>query len=498
MNEQEMKMDLQPEEARVSPAPEPVIAPEEARSATEQVSAPAQEEPIFAEEAPKAEEAASATEAAPTEEIPKTEEAAPVTEAEPKAAYYDAPRTPYRWDYQNYAELERKNRRRRNIGGKIALGVTLVVIVVLIIASVSMWKDYLGGGNGLPSEGSSESSSLGNESSVAPEISIGQSQEDGSGSLGADVPTEYLSVSAIASKVRPSIVGVCSYVDEYPFAPIGEGSGIIATSDGYIVTNQHVIDGADGIVVVLENGERYEAKVIGQDSYTDLAVVKIEATNLPAAKFGDPEEMYVGDYVVAIGNPGGMDFAGSVTMGIVSALDRQIQTGSGIPMSCIQTDAAINPGNSGGALVNTKGEVIGINSSKIVATGYENMGFAISMTDAQPILNQLMKNGKVTDRVYLGVSVQEVDQWTARVYGVPVGLVVVEIDEQSPAYQAGLRAGDILVSLDDVQLEFVTDLTQLLSYYYTPGDTATFQVYRADKLEAGKSITVQVKLAQAK
>ena len=120
------------------------------------------------------------------------------------------------------------------------------------------------------------------------------------------------------------------------------------------------------------------------------------------------------------------------------------------------------------------------------------------MTDAQPILNQLMKNGKVTDRVYLGVSVQEVDQWTARGYGVPVGLVIVEIDEKSPAYQAGLRAGDILVSLDDVQLEFVTDLTQLLSYYYTPGDTATFQVYRADKLEAGKSITVQVKLAEAK
>lgn len=498
MNEQEMKMDLQPEEERISPAPEQVIAPKEAQPDGEQESAPTQETPVFAEEAPKAEETAPATEAAPTAEIPKTEVAAPVTETEPKAAHYDAPRTPYRWDYQNYAELERKNRRRRNVGGKIALGVTLVIILVLIVASVGMWKDYLGGGNELPSQGSSESSSLGNESSVAPEISIGQSQEDGSGSLDADVPTEYFSVSAIASKVRPGIVGVCSYVDEYPFAPIGEGSGIIATSDGYIVTNQHVIDGADGVVVVLENGERYEAQVIGQDSYTDLAVIKIAATDLPAVKFGDPGEMSVGDYVVAIGNPGGMDFAGSVTMGIVSALDRQIQTGAGIPMSCIQTDAAINPGNSGGALVNTKGEVIGINSSKIVATGYENMGFAISMTDAQPILNQLMKSGRVTDRVYLGVSVQEVDPWSARVYGVPAGLVIIEIDEQGPAYQAGLRTGDILVSLDDVQLEFVTDLTQLLGYYYTPGDTANFLVYRADKIEAGKSMTVSVQLEQVK
>ena len=411
------------------------------------------------------------------------------------SAHYYPPQTPYRWDYQNYAELEKKNRKKKNIGGTIALIISLIVIAALILFSVAMWNDYVGG----PEDTASGelSGSVSSPTANAPEISIGGNAGVSVPSVSGPIPSEYLSVADIAAKVRPSVVGVCSYAEEYPFMPIGEGSGIIASSDGYIITNHHVINDADGIVVVLENGKKYEAQLVGGDAYTDLAVIRIKASNLKAAVFGDPSKMKVGDFVVAIGNPGGTDFAGSVTYGIISALNRPLQSSLGIPMNCIQTDAAINPGNSGGALVNIRGEIVGINSSKIVSEGYENMGFAISMNEAQPILNQLIKHGRVTDRVWLGVSVQELDQVTSRLYQVPIGLIAMEVDEKSAVYKAGLRKGDVLTQMDGVQLEFGTDLTQLLSRH-KPGETVTFKVYRADKLKKGKTLTIRVKLEPAR
>lgn len=162
-------------------------------------------------------------------------------------------------------------------------------------------------------------------------------------------------------------------------SPASEGSGIIATSDGYIITNAHVVDGADSLKVITSDGQTYEAELIGSDSMTDLAVIKIEATGLTAAEFGSSDDLVVADPVIAIGNPGGLQFNSTVTIGYVSALNRSVTNSeTGYTMECIQTDAAINPGNSGGALVNMYGQVIGINSSKIVATGYEGLGLCNS------------------------------------------------------------------------------------------------------------------------
>jgi len=375
----------------------------------------------------------------------------------------------------------------------VALIVFVAIIVIMILGSITLWQNYLGGVEPA-SEKTKSVSSASESASPAPEIVI---NGDNSGETSSSDTTDTFgnfSAADIAEKVRSSVVGVCAYVEEYPFTPSGEGSGIIASADGYIITNYHVIAESDQLVVVLDSGEKYAAKLVGGDSYTDLAVLKINAKDLPSATFGDPTKMRVGDYVLAIGNPGGLEFAGSVTMGIVSALDRPIST-TGIEAYCIQTDAAINPGNSGGALVNTKGEVVGINSCKIVAEGYEGMGFAISMSEAKPILDDLMKYGKVQNRVRLGISVQELDATYARYYKVPSGLVVIEIDSSSAAYKAGLRKGDIITELDGTELQFSTDLLQLL-YQKKPGQTVTLQVYRADALNAGKSLNIKVKLEQ--
>ena len=188
--------------------------------------------------------------------------------------------------------------------------------------------------------------------------------------------------------------------------PAGEGSGIIFSEDGYIVTNAHVVDGATSLKAILSDGTTYEAELVGSDTLTDLAVLKIDATGLQAAEFGSSEDLRVADQVMAIGNPGGYQLNSSVTIGYVSALNRAISNSStGYTMEYIQTDAAINPGNSGGALVNQYGQVVGINSAKISATGYEGLGFAIPAETAQPVISDLIEYGYVKDRAmprYLG------------------------------------------------------------------------------------------------
>ena len=210
--------------------------------------------------------------------------------------------------------------------------------------------------------------------------------------------TGKLSTEEAAQKVIPSVVCIQAYSNTNGYlgtsSETGEGSGIIASSDGYIITNAHVIEGASALKVILSDGTSYEATVVGSDTATDLALIKIDATGLQAAEFGSSEDLQVGEQVIAIGNPGGIQFNSSVTVGYVSALNRSI-TYNGYDMECIQTDAAINPGNSGGALVNMYGQVIGINSAKITATGYEGLGFAIPINTVQPIINNLKQYGYV-------------------------------------------------------------------------------------------------------
>ena len=274
-------------------------------------------------------------------------------------------------------------------------------------------------------------------------------------------------------------MGVVQYQRMQSLRPSASGSGVIMSSDGYIVTNAHVVDGADSIKVVLNNGEEYEASLIGIDTKTDLAVIKISATNLTPAEFGNSKQVEDGEPVVAIGNPGGIELAGSVTQGIVSAAEREVKSSNGgYRMKCIQTDAAINPGNSGGALINQYGQVIGINSSKIAATDYEGIGFAIAMTEAKPIIDDLLNYGYVKDRVKIGISYTEVDAILAKLNGIPAGIYVEAVEQDSDAYAKGIRQGDIITHINGKEIASSDVITEELKNF-KPGQTVTLTVFRS-------------------
>lgn len=282
---------------------------------------------------------------------------------------------------------------------------------------------------------------------------------------------QLLSVPEIAKKVGPSCVGVINkakvtaqrYYDPFTgryyytsdpnsdeLVEQGSGSGIILSQDGYIVTNQHVIDGATEISVVLNTGDEYKATLVGEDVRSDLAVLKIDAPGLVAAQIGDSEALQVGELAVAIGNPLGQEFAGSVTVGVISALNRTM-TVDNKKYNLIQTDAAINPGNSGGALVNQYGEIIGINSVKISTTGVEGIGFAIAMSEAKPIIDDLMNNGYVSGRPLVGIQARATMS----------GLLVDSVIEGSGAANAGILAGDLIVKAENKVVKTVDELNEI-------------------------------------
>ena len=280
---------------------------------------------------------------------------------------------------------------------------------------------------------------------------------------------EYQQTAIIAAvqKVSPAVVGVTRYTRS-PFDPEEElvqsavGSGVIFRSDGYIVTNYHVIEGAEEIIITLSQGEEYTAEIIGLDPGTDLAVLRIQAGNdLPVAVFGDSDAVLVGEYVLAIGNPGGLQLQQSVSLGIISAKDRSLEVYDWV-FGLLQTDAAVNPGNSGGPLVNIRGEVVGINSVKLLNA--EGLGFSIPSNLVVEIIDSLLEHGRVV-RPMLGVIIQEVTPSLARAYDLPVeqGLYVVEAPVDAPAYQAGIRPKDIIVAIADVPVGSLRELRRVLS-----------------------------------
>jgi serine protease Do len=256
-------------------------------------------------------------------------------------------------------------------------------------------------------------------------------------------------------------------------ALLGSGSGIIFDKRGYILTNEHVIEGATNISITLSGGRRVAAKIIGKDSKTDLAILKVEVDNLPVAKFGNSSGMRVGDVAVAVGNPLGEEFSGTVTVGVISAVNRNIEY-DGRNYKLIQTDASINAGNSGGALCNEAGEIIGIITLKIKSL--EGMGFAISINDARPIIEGIMKNGYVK-RPSLGIISQFIDQSTSVFYSVPVGVYVQDVVKDDDRDNIGLQSGDIIVSFDNKQLGSDGILSELVSKHKI-GDSITVRVWR--------------------
>lgn len=291
-------------------------------------------------------------------------------------------------------------------------------------------------------------------------------------------------VSLVASKANPSVVNVISYRFAGPRlgnVAASAGSGVILDGlNGYIVTNHHVVEGAENLQVSLADGRVFEAVVIGQDEQSDLAVMKVEARGLPQATPGDSGTLLVGELAVAIGSPLGSTFANSVTAGVISALNREVSfagtSGSEITLNLIQTDAAINPGNSGGALVNARGELIGINSAKIAAAEVEGMGFAIPINTALPIVTELIDRGYVA-RAYIGVfNLYDMEEFEA-VREPKTGVYVGGIAEGGPAQEAGLQADDVIVAIGPHPVENYRGLKRVLELY-RPGDEVEITVFR--------------------
>lgn len=305
--------------------------------------------------------------------------------------------------------------------------------------------------------------------------------------LNKDAPTliqmaareDALSVPEIVKKVAPSVVGISSKLSY----GVGTGSGIIMSEDGYIITNAHVIEDATSITVVIKNDDNEDeeevAEVIGVDTMTDLAVIKVNRKGLTPAEFGMSEDLQVGELAIAIGNPLGLELSGSVTGGIISALNRELSF-EDRDLTLIQTDAAINPGNSGGPLVNSYGQVIGINSAKISSEYAEGLGFAIPIDDAKPIIDSLLKYGYVKDRPMLGIMGQTVTAAQARYNDVPQGVFVVSVTKDTGADKAGIKAGDIITAVNGKTVTTMAELDSMKKNFKA-GDEITVSIYRDGK-----------------
>jgi serine protease Do len=305
-----------------------------------------------------------------------------------------------------------------------------------------------------------------------------------------------LTIPEVITKVKPSVVSINVEITAYdifnrPVKEEGAGSGWIIDSDGYVVTNNHVVENADNVTVILDDGRVFQAESVKTDPLTDLAVVKIGATGLQAVDIGDSSKLEIGDGVVAIGNALGQGI--SATAGIVSVLNVTLDVSSGETLlGLVQTDAAINPGNSGGPLVNMEGEVIGIDSIKIAEVGVEGMGYAISINEAIPIIHTLIDQGYIA-RPWLGVGITTVDDFVASVYNLPVnkGVLITSIVKDSPADKAGLETGDIITAIDDQDISDTGDLTRVISSSKV-GQTVKVTYWRGSNKQ-----TADVTLAQS-
>ncbi|MDD3839566.1 MAG: trypsin-like peptidase domain-containing protein [Clostridia bacterium] len=382
----------------------------------------------------------------------------------------------YEYDYDS------KNK-KDGIGKYILVAVISAVITCLLLF-------YIGSSFGFISMEQSDKTD--SEDGQEQEQIIGEDSEvftqENTTNIGSDTP-----IIDIAKNVGSAVVGIVNKMEitrgffENEISE-GSGSGIIISDDGYIVTNNHVIENASELVVILPGGEKVNADLVGKDSKTDLAVIKINKKNLPAAKLGDSDRLQVGETVVAIGNPLGSELAGSVTSGIISSTQRDLVI-DGKQLNLIQTDAAINPGNSGGALVNLNGEVIGINTAKQQGVGIEGIGFAIPINDAKPVIQQLIENGYVS-RPALGIVMAEINEKDAKEYNVPVGIGVSQVMINGPADKAGIVPGDIILEVEGQEVKKLDEMQKQLEKFKS-GDAVNMVVWRD-----GKEYNISVKLGE--
>lgn len=384
-------------------------------------------------------------------------------------------------EFKAVKQSEKKQKGRSNFGKSVAvpflsgvLGATLVLGTCLGVPEI---RNNIIGENKNNNKSVSTSTSTSTGTLNTTQISL--SDYSGTG-------------IAVAQKVLPSIVGIeVNYTVNSMFfnqqsTATATGSGIIISEDGYIITNNHVISSsssssyytigeANSIKVTLNGDEnKYDAKIVGTDSQTDLAVIKIDKTGLTAAELGSSSSVQVGEFAMAVGSPLGMQ--NTVTGGMISALNREVTDSDGKTFTLIQTDAAINSGNSGGALVNSKGQVIGINTLKVSSTGVEGMGFAIPIDSAKPIIEQLIQYNKVK-RPYIGIAGRDLDETTAKRNNLVVGIYVASVDEYSAAEKAGIKAGDVIVKADGQEIKTMTELNNIKNTHNI-GDTMTVTVNR--------------------
>ena len=410
--------------------------------------------------------------AARAEDTPQAEQEARQTYADSGANY--SRNNNYNYDGTTFYARPPKQKKNKKKG---AFGAGTVIAAALLAA-------VIGAGSGIAAVTLSSKNGSNTSSPITSSVS-------GSNvNINIDETAESV-VEAVAKKVTPSVVGIRTTTSVRSFfgssnESTGEGSGVVYSADGYIITNYHVISGAvtnksgSKIEVFTDtlDSDSYEATVVGYNISTDLAVIKINAKGLTPAEFSDSSKLKVGQYVITVGNPGGLEFMDSVTYGVISGLNRVVSSDSDVKL--IQTDAAINPGNSGGALVNTKGQLVGINSSKIVSEEFEGMGFAIPSNTVAEICKNIIEKQNDPEP-YLGISVSEkYNSSVLKYYGYPSGAVVSSVADGSPADNAGLAKGDIITEFGGTEITEYSMLESLLQKC-KPGDQVSVKIYRSGR-----------------
>lgn len=460
-------------------------------------TAPQNEQPA---QAPQAEQPAQAPQSEQPMQQPQAEQSAQAPQSEQPQA--EEPRTPFQTPVQHpefrqaqqqtgFGEVPPMSQKPHTPKNKkhsrgLALGLCGVAAACLLFAGGAVVGNMAFGGNANSDSGTSASTP-----DSAPTLQINSKPESDSSNSSDNYDTaDGMAGEDIYKKVNPSVVSVISTTAE----GTGSGSGVIMSKDGYIITNNHVVDGAQSVSVQLSDGTSLDAKIIGTDEQTDLAVIKVTPTSdLTAAEFGDSDELEPGEYAYAIGSPGGVQFANTITGGRISAINRDLTVNDRV-MTLIQTDASINNGNSGGALINKYGQVVGITSAKLSGNAFgsatvEGMGFAIPINTAKDIVDELIQNGYVSGRPSIGITGQNVESADGKVSGVQV----YSIDSRAKAASEGLQVGDVITAVDGTPTPDMDKVNEL-KQDKKAGDKLTLSVYR---ISTGKTLNITITLTDS-
>lgn len=461
------------------------------------VQAPQSEQPM---QQPQAEQPAQAPQSEQPMQQPQAEQPAQAPQSEQPQA--EEPRTPFQTPVQHpefrqaqqqtgFGEVPPMSQKPHTPKNKkhsrgLALGLCGVAAACLLFAGGAVVGNMAFGGNANNDSGTSASTP-----DSAPTLQINSKPESDSSNSSDNYDTaDGMAGEDIYKKVNPSVVSVISTTAE----GTGSGSGVIMSKDGYIITNNHVVDGAQSVSVQLSDGTSLDAEIIGTDEQTDLAVIKVTPTSdLTAAEFGDSDELEPGEYAYAIGSPGGVQFANTITGGRISAINRDLTVNDRV-MTLIQTDASINNGNSGGALINKYGQVVGITSAKLSGNAFgsatvEGMGFAIPINTAKDIVDELIQNGYVSGRPSIGITGQNVESADGKVSGVQV----YSIDSRAKAASEGLQVGDVITAVDGTPTPDMDKVNEL-KQDKKAGDKLTLSVYR---ISTGKTLNITITLTDS-